>query len=89
MFWKVVNKVRHKLECRMKYDHGDVKSSEEEVRQIWKEYFERLLNVEDGREAVISTVGMGGSKIERGGEDERVVKEQVQKVLKKMKRLQE
>ena len=37
MFWKVVNKVRkvrHKLECRMKDDHGDVKSSEEEVRQI-------------------------------------------------------
>ena len=55
----------------MKDDHGDVKSSEEEVRQIWKEYFERLLNVEDGREAVISTVGMGGSKIERGREDER------------------
>ena len=34
MFWKVVNKVRkvrHKLECRMKDDHGDVKSSEKEV----------------------------------------------------------
>ena len=67
MFWKVVNKVRnlrHKLECRLKDDHGDVKSSEEEVRQISKEYFEWLLNVEDGREAVISTVGMGRSKIE-------------------------
>ena len=37
----------------MKDDHGDVKFSEEEVRQIWKEYFERLLNVEDGRESVI------------------------------------
>ena len=61
----------------MKDDHGDVKSSEEEVRQNWKEYFERLLNVEDGREAVISTVGMGGSKIERGRKDERVVKEEV------------
>ena len=35
MFWKVVNKVRkvrHKLECCMKDDHGDVKSSEKEVR---------------------------------------------------------
>ena len=41
------------------------------MRQIWKEYFERLLKVENGREAFISTVGMGGSKIERGREDER------------------
>ena len=34
--------------------------------------FERLFNVENGREAVISTVGMRGSKVERGWEDERV-----------------
>ena len=47
MSWKVVNKVRHKLKCRMKDDYGDVKSSEEEVRQIWKKYFERLLNVKN------------------------------------------
>ena len=77
--------MRHKLECRMKDDHGDVKSSEKEVKQIWKEYFERLLNVEDRREVVISSVGMGRSKIERGREDERVVKEEVRKALKKMK----
>ena len=43
------------------------------------------MNVEDGREAVILTVGMGGSKIERGGEDECVMKEEVRKALKKMK----
>ena len=61
----------------MKDDHGDVKSSEEKVKQIWKEYFKRLLNVEGGREAVISTVGMEGSKIEQGREDKRVVKEEV------------
>ena len=40
-----------------------------------------MLNVEDGREAVISTVGMGGSKI--GKEDESIVKEEVQNALKK------
>ena len=37
MFSKVVNKekkVRHKLECRTKDDHGDVESNEEGMRQI-------------------------------------------------------
>ena len=61
-------------------DHDDVKSSKEKVRQFWKECFERLLNVEDRRKAVISTVGMGGSKIERGIES--VMQEEA---LKKMK----
>ena len=32
------------------------------LRRIRK-CFGRLLNIEDGREAIISTVGMGGSKI--------------------------
>ena len=42
------------------------------MRQIWKEYFQRLLNVEDGWEAVFSTVGVGmrGRKIKRDREDE-------------------
>ena len=56
------------------------------MKQIWKEHFKRLWDVEDGREAIISTVGMEGSKIELGRKDESVVKEEVRKTLKKMKR---
>ena len=52
-------------------------ASEDKVKQIWKKYFEKLSNVEDGRGTVISTVRMRGSKIELGKKDENVVKEEV------------
>ena len=44
-----------------------------------------MLNVEDWKEAVFLTIGMGGSKIEWGREDESVVKEEVRKALMKIK----
>ena len=51
-----------------------------------KNYFERLLNAEDGREAVISTVGMRGKKILRDREDESIVKKEVRKAIKENER---
>ena len=45
----------------MKDVNGDVKK---EVRQIWKKYFERFLNIENERKAVILTVDMEDIKIE-------------------------
>ena len=72
------------MKCSIKNDHGDVKSWEKEMRQIWKKYFKRLLNVEDGKEAVISAVGIGVRKIKHGREDESIVKEEIQKALNKM-----
>ena len=61
----------------MKDHHGNAKSSDKAVRQILEDYFERLLNLQDTREAMILTVCTGDVKIKEAREDGSVVKEEV------------
>ena len=53
MFWKEVGKVRKggKTVGGLKGKNGNLIAEGEKVRERWKEYFDELLNVEDGREA--------------------------------------
>ena len=60
MFWKEVKRVRKgcsRLEERVKAGDGRLLVKSEDVRGRWAEYFKDLLNVEDGREAVVVAVG--------------------------------
>ena len=60
MFWKEVKRVRKGesgKEERVKAVDGRMLSDVNEVRKRWAEYFERLLNVEEEREAEIVAVG--------------------------------
>ena len=62
MFWKEVKRVRKgerkKEEC-VKDVNGEVLVERERVLGRWGEYFENLLNVEDGRQAEIAAVERG------------------------------
>ncbi|KAK7907805.1 hypothetical protein WMY93_016417 [Mugilogobius chulae] len=56
MFWKEVKRVRKGVsgrEERVKTEDGRMLNEGNEVRKRWAEYFERLLNVEEDRDAVI------------------------------------
>ncbi len=54
MFWKEVKRERGGVEggsVRMKREDGILVSSKEEVRGVWKNHFEHLLNVKTEGEA--------------------------------------
>ena len=56
LFWKDVNGVRKKeegMEVKVNDANGVIMVEEEKVQRRWTEYFERLLNVDEGREAGI------------------------------------
>ena len=60
MFWKDVKRVRKSEEASdevVKDCNGQILRDGEEVRRIWAEYFEQVLNMEDVREANMNVVG--------------------------------
>ena len=60
LFWREVGKIRkggRTVVEAVKGEDGQLIVESERVRERWKGYFERLLNVEDGREAVVVAVG--------------------------------
>lgn len=60
MFWKEVKRVKRgesRREEAVKDENGQLLVEGGAVRRRWAEYFEGLLNVEDGREARIEAVG--------------------------------
>ena len=62
MFWKEVKRVRKgesRREEAVKDENGELLVEGGAVRKRWAEYFERLLNVQDDREARIAAVGGG------------------------------
>ena len=63
MFWKEVGKTRvgeKRIEEKVKDKNGDLIVESEKVRERWKEHFDELLNVDDGREAEVVAVGGRG-----------------------------
>ena len=64
LFWKEVNGVRknkESVEVNLKDANWTILVEEEkEVQRRWTEYFEQLLNIDERKEAEISTLGMEG-----------------------------
>ena len=89
MFWKEVKRVRKgcsRLEERVKAGDGRLLVKSEDVRGRWAEYFKDLLNVEDGREAVVVAVGRERRMPVLGMlNDGYVVTEEVEGAVAKMK----
>ena len=63
LFWSGVNeerKSREQMEVRIKDIDGNVVTEERAVLDRWSEYFEQLLNVDDGRVAVLTDARVNG-----------------------------
>ena len=86
-FWKEVKRVRKggsRMEETVKDVNGQMLRGND-ARKRWAEYFERLLNVEDDREAAIVEVG-GVQVPEMGDENEReITREEVKRALNETK----
>ena len=88
MFWKEVNSARRKnenLEIKIKDENGNMLTKEQQVRRRWSDYFDKLLNDSEEREAELSVLGRDGIRLQRIVESERISVEEVEKALKKMK----
>ena len=88
MFWKDVNmemKKDDQMDTKIKDADGNILSEENAVRNRWKEYFEELLNVDDGREVEMNEVQLNGAN-----RNARMVMElnedDVRKAVKKLKK---
>ena len=88
LYWNDVNRkrnVRDEMNMRVKDSEGNVLMEPNAVKSRWNEYFECLLNVDDGRRAQLTEDG-----IERGNEDLdvefEVSLEEVIKAVKKLKK---
>ena len=84
MFWKEVKRVRKgesKREETVKDENGQLLVEGGAVRKRWAEYFKRLLNVEDDREAKI--VAVGGVRMPMMGEEngKEITREEVLKAV--------
>ena len=53
-------KVREQTEVRIKDSDGNIFTNKNAVKERWSEYFEQLLNVDDGRLAELSSALMNG-----------------------------
>ena len=89
MFWKEVKRIRKgtsRNEERVKAEDGRMLVEKDEVRERWAEYFEGLLNVNEGREAEIVAVGRENG-INMLGElnEAQISNEEVQEAVKEMK----
>ena len=73
------------MEVRVKDSDGNILTDENAVKERWSEYFEQLLNVDDGRVAEISGAQMNGV-LEDDLIDVDVTVEDVRKAVKKMKK---
>ena len=86
LFWSDVNmnrKERNQLSMKVRDNDGNIVTGASDVKQRWKEYFEWLLNVDDGRRAELTEDGLGVMHELAIGELEISV-EHVRKVAKKL-----
>ena len=63
LFWKEVSKVNEgKVEScsRIKDGNGGLALGEDEVRRIWKDYFEDLYNIETKEQIAVCICGIDG-----------------------------
>jgi len=89
MFWKEVKKLRKgndSMEARVRDVNGNVLCDDKSVKDRWKEYFDMLLNEEDGREANVVAVGNGRGMPNLGElNDERISRDEICKAVSKLK----
>ena len=88
LFWSGVNgqrKKREQMSMRVKDSEGNVMTEPTRVKSRWSEYFEQLLNVDDGRRAELTEVrGGGGDENVNTNMDVRV--DDVRRAVKKLKK---
>ena len=63
LFWKAVSNVKGgnmEICSRVKYRNGRLAQGEDEVRKIWKEYFEDLYNINTQEEVAVHMCGFDG-----------------------------
>lgn len=88
LFWKDVKNKRNCKESMseaVKLENGREVTEGTEVKERWSEYFDKLLNVDENRDAIVTVLGRAGSKSCRI-EDERAIDEkEVRLALKKLK----
>ena len=88
LYWSEVNrkrKARDQMTMRVKDSEGNVLTEAKEVKQRWSEYFECLLNVDDGRRAQVDRIVIERQDENTNGELE-VGVEDVRKAVKKLKK---
>ncbi|MEL7302024.1 MAG: reverse transcriptase family protein, partial [Pseudomonadota bacterium] len=88
LFWSGVNrerKSREQLDVRIKDADGNVVTEERAVLDRWSEYYEQLLNVDDGRAAVLTDARVCGINENMRLQME-VSLEDVRKAVKKLKK---
>ena len=89
MFWKEVKRVRKgrdKMEGRVKAEDGTVLTEKQAVEKRWAKYFERLLNKEEGREAIITAVARENPVRVMGELNESpITKKEIEAAVKKLK----
>ncbi|MEL7520935.1 MAG: reverse transcriptase family protein, partial [Cyanobacteria bacterium J06553_1] len=88
LFWSGVNrerKSREQLDVRIKDADGNVVTEERAVLDRWSEYYEQLLNVDDGRAAVLMDARVCGINENMRLQME-VSLEDVRKAVKKLKK---
>ena len=86
LYWSRVNgtrKVREQMSMKVKDDEGMMLTEPQAVRGRWSEYFERLLNVDDGRRAIISETGRESENVI---EECEISVEEVREAVKKLKK---
>ena len=72
------------MSMRVRDSDGNIVTDASDVKQRWKEYFEWLLTVDDGRRAELTKSGLGVMQELANGELEISV-EDVRKAVKKLK----
>ena len=89
MFWKEVKRVRKGVqgeEMRVKDRDGNMLVEGKAVRHRWAEYFDELLNVQDGVQANVVAIGGDRRMPMFGRLNDRVVESyEVEEVMSKMK----
>ena len=87
LFWSDVNskrKERDQMSMRVRNSDGHIVTDERGVKQRWTEYFEWLLNVDNGRRAQLTENGLVGMHEVANGEIE-ISLQDVRKAVKKLK----
>ena len=89
MFWKEVKRIRKgtsNREERVKDEDGSLLVERKAVERRWVEYFERLSNVQDNREAVISVMEVeNGVNVLGNLNEDRISKEEVKMAVGELK----
>ena len=88
LFWSDVNrkrKQRDQMSMKVRDSDGNMINEESGVKERWTEYFEWLLNVDDGRRAELTESGLEGIHEYANGEFE-VSVDDVRKAVNKLKK---